>query len=152
MSRDSLPSDHERAYVILRHDPPSGADASLSSGRGLHWDLMFDYGAKLRTWALSAEPWEFYETAASRTSAADELIRATSLADHRREYLDYEGPVSGNRGSVSRVDRGTYRVLRESLDEFLVELSSARGRLVIQLTHPVDHASDSWLARISRPN
>ncbi|HND56018.1 MAG TPA: hypothetical protein PLV92_26560, partial [Pirellulaceae bacterium] len=62
------------------------------------------------------------------------------------------GPVSGNRGSVSRVDCGTYLVLRESLDEFLVELSSARGRLVIQLTHPVDHASDSWLARISRPN
>lgn len=151
MSRDLQPTVSDRAYVILRHEPPSGDDAAFS-GRGLHWDLMFDNGAKLRTWALSAEPWEYYETAASRKSAAVALIRATSLADHRREYLDYEGPVSGNRGSVSRVDRGTYRVLRELLDEFVVELSSARGRLIIQLTHPVAQASESWFARISQPS
>jgi hypothetical protein len=28
------------------------------------------------------------------------------LAPHRRAYLDYQGPISGGRGSVLRVDRG----------------------------------------------
>ena len=31
------------------------------------------------------------------------------LADHRLDYLEYEGPVSGDRGSVRRVDGGQYR-------------------------------------------
>ena len=30
------------------------------------------------------------------------------LADHRMAYLEYEGEVSNNRGTVSQVDRGTY--------------------------------------------
>ncbi len=29
------------------------------------------------------------------------------LDEHRRAYLDYEGPVSGDRGSVRRIDAGT---------------------------------------------
>ncbi len=31
----------------------------------------------------------------------------TLLPPHRRRYLDYQGPVSGGRGGVLRVDRGT---------------------------------------------
>ncbi len=31
------------------------------------------------------------------------------LKDHRLEYLDYEGHISGNRGQVYRIDRGRYR-------------------------------------------
>jgi hypothetical protein len=30
------------------------------------------------------------------------------LADHRLAYLDYEGPVSGDRGIVRRLDTGTF--------------------------------------------
>lgn len=33
-------------------------------------------------------------------------FRAQRLADHRAAYLDYEGPVSGNRGDVERVAAG----------------------------------------------
>jgi hypothetical protein len=29
------------------------------------------------------------------------------LPEHRRAYLDYEGPVSGDRGHVRRIDAGT---------------------------------------------
>lgn len=38
---------------------------------------------------------------------------AELLADHRAEYLDYEGDVSGGRGSVQRVAAGMCRILDE---------------------------------------
>lgn len=31
----------------------------------------------------------------------------TVIAPHRRAYLDYQGTISGGRGSVIRIDRGT---------------------------------------------
>lgn len=72
-------------YVILTHDHPFP-----------HWDLMFEVAGQLRTWRLLSEPGH------GRT------VRAERLADHRIAYLDYEGPLSGGRGSVSRWDYGTY--------------------------------------------
>jgi hypothetical protein len=77
-------------FVILRHDPePVG-------NRKLHWDLMLEEESSLLTWALEYEP------------EVDISIPAEQLANHRLEYLDYEGPVSGNRGTVSRWDSGSY--------------------------------------------
>lgn len=61
-------------YVILEHDHPT-----------LHWDLMLETGATLRTWRLSTLP------------ASEHSVDATALPDHRSFYLDYEGPLSGNR-------------------------------------------------------
>jgi len=59
-----------------------------------HFDLMFEFGGKLLTWQLPEVP------------AAGQRYPARRLADHRLVYLDYEGPVSGNRGWVERVDGG----------------------------------------------
>jgi hypothetical protein len=92
-------------FVILRHDAP----------RGLHWDFMLQSGGSLRTWALAEEP------------QPGRAIAAESLADHRIEYLEIEGPVSGGRGSVTRWDRGTYELLCESSD--VLELNLAGSRL-----------------------
>ena len=50
----------------------------------------------LKAWRLTAEP----------TDATD--TPATANHDHRRHYLDYDGPVSGGRGTVTRVAVGTY--------------------------------------------
>jgi hypothetical protein len=36
----------------------------------------------------------------------DEPVEILRLADHRPHYLDYEGPISGDRGSVRRLWRG----------------------------------------------
>ncbi|MCS7047501.1 MAG: hypothetical protein NZO58_14185, partial [Gemmataceae bacterium] len=74
-------------YVILEHDHPA-----------LHWDFMLERGDVLRTWRLPAPP-------------SIGKIAAQALADHRRAYLDYEGPVSGNRGTVRRWDAGTYATI-----------------------------------------
>src|SRR4051794_30620006 len=79
-------------FVILEHDHPE-----------LHWDLMLETGNALRTWRL-AEPPERPGT----------TIAATPLADHRLAYLDYEGPVSGDRGTVKRWDAGTFDLTDDS--------------------------------------
>ena len=47
-----------------------------------------------------------------RLAAAVDLRTATrfeaeAIGDHRREYLEYDGPVSGDRGMVQRVLGGT---------------------------------------------
>ena len=52
---------------------------------------------------------------------------AASLGDHRRDYLTYEGPLTGARGSVIRVEAGTF--IREALSMGLVtlKLEGVRG-------------------------
>ena len=37
---------------------------------------------------------------------ADQGILARRIDDHRAEYLTYEGPISGDRGTVRRLTRG----------------------------------------------
>jgi hypothetical protein len=39
-----------------------------------------------------------------------QYVPCTELRAHRRDYLNYEGPVSGNRGTVRRVVSGECRV------------------------------------------
>ncbi len=108
-------------YVVLRHDGP----------RGVHWDLLLEAGGMLRTWALEQEP------------AAGAAIACQALPDHRLHYLDYEGPVSGGRGTVARWDGGTYEVESESADELVVQLAGQRlvGRAT--LTREPDE-SGTW--------
>jgi len=81
---------------------------------GVHWDLMLEDGEALRTWAIDAPVVPGAE------------LPARLLAAHRRAYLDYEGPVSGGRGAVRRIDRGVYvpRVWRE--DRVRVELAGTQ--------------------------
>lgn len=85
-----------RRFVILRHELPAG------SSRASHWDLMLEDGPALRTWALAELPRDGRQ------------VDAEPLPDHRKVYLDYEGPVSGNRGTVRRWDWGTYEALPAS--------------------------------------
>jgi hypothetical protein len=89
---------------VLEHDSP----------RGLHWDFMLEQGNALRTWALAARP------------DSPGAIAAEALADHRLAYLDNEGPVSGDRGTVTRWDRGDYEIERCSEVELVVILQGKR--------------------------
>jgi hypothetical protein len=103
-------------FVILRHETPPGR------GRGLHWDLMLECGGVLRTWALAEEP------------EAGKSIAAEQLPDHRLDYLHYEGPVSQNRGTVSRWDNGEYKILEESPTQLTIALDGARLSATATLT------------------
>lgn len=91
-------------YVILEHDHPAR-----------HWDFMLESGEVLRTWRLAEPP---------RPGGA---VAAEPSFDHRLAYLDYEGPVGGNRGTVTRWDAGTFS--REGAEEGIaVRLEGVRLR------------------------
>lgn len=72
----------------------------IDSGRISHWDLLLEqptgFGEKLLAFAAPTPPEEWGHT-----------VVVEQLPEHRLVYLDYQGPVSGNRGSVSRVLDGT---------------------------------------------
>jgi hypothetical protein len=97
-------------FVILEHDHPQ-----------LHWDLMLEDGAALRTWRLLA-PLQQGET-----------FTALRSLDHRLLYLDYEGPISGGRGQVSRRDRGDFIWRVQAADRIEVYLAGDRWRGVLRL-------------------
>ena len=92
-------------FVVLQH-----------SGFGdPHFDLMFETspGSPLATWRC--DQWPF-----------GEQPNLEPLGDHRRAYLDYEGPVSGNRGTVRRVESGTHVVIENGPEQLVVELEDGR--------------------------
>ena len=67
--------------------------------QGTHWDVMFESGDVLRTWAVDLR------------IAPDVDLPARALPDHRLAYLEFEGPISGGRGMVRRIDQGTYETI-----------------------------------------
>lgn len=77
---------------------------------------MLQWGQSLRTWAVANEPDGAIE------------IEAEALPDHRLAYLDYEGPISGDRGSVTRWDAGQYDVESDRGEELKVQLRGQRLR------------------------
>jgi hypothetical protein len=123
-------------YVVLRHqvpaasaDPASGTFAAL--GRGDHYDWMFEVDGHLLTWA--SDQW------CDVTQAA--VMAALPLPPHRLAYLDYEGEISGNRGTVRRVEAGTHRLLDVALDRYTFAVQGDRtGNVTFYRTAP----SGSW--------
>jgi hypothetical protein len=107
-------------FVILEHDHPV-----------LHWDLMLEAGPALRTWRLGAPP------------APGQAVDAEASVDHRLLYLDYEGPVPGNRGRVLRWDHGTFAWARQDEGEWAVELCGGRLRGLLRLERT---GGPAWLA------
>ena len=103
-------------YVILRHELPADSD------RRSHWDLMLESDGALRTWAIEELP------------APGRSIAALELSPHRLVYLEYEGPVSNNRGSVTRYDRGEYELLADTADLCRVILTGERLQGTLSLT------------------
>ncbi len=114
-------------FVILHHEMPD------SSEKPTHFDVMLEYQGELVTFSIEGWP----ENAAP--------VVAQRLSAHRIEYLDYQGPVSGNRGTVSQFDRGTYEPVGDvtgDFDEWQLILSGSanRGRL-----HIYTKNGESWL-------
>lgn len=105
---------------------------------GLHYDLMIDLGERLATWKCLLPP--------EQSGAAGQPCER--LADHRRSYLDYEGPVSGDRGHVRRHDAGVCTVLEQTDDRWLVKFAGRRliGRYEL-VRQPA--APQSWELRPS---
>lgn len=113
-------------FVILRHEP------GPQSTRPLHWDLLFEFGDSLRSWAVEREP------------VRGQSIPALQLPDHRHAYLDYEGIVSGGRGTVAAWDRGEF-LLRETSPTLLVaDLAGERLQGAVRLCAE-DASGQRWI-------
>lgn len=96
-------------FVVLYHEVGS----SLSRTDQSHLDWMFESGDSLRTWASPVVE-----------SLENEFeIKCDRLPNHRSSYLDFEGLVEGDRGTVTRVIAGKYRLIEDRSLRFAVELS-----------------------------
>lgn len=107
-------------FVVLRHESP----------RGLHWDFMLQRGETLATWALAREP------------EAGMPIAAEALPDHRLAYLEYEGPISGGRGTVTRWDWGSFEPVRWDDLQVLIRLSGTRLLGEVRLDRAADPTAE----------
>lgn len=107
-------------YVILHH---TGIPQP-------HFDVMFETspGSKLATWRSPVWP-VVAPTAAER------------LDDHRRDYLEYEGPLTGNRGHATRVAAGAFTF--QSRTDTAWELSLDSGAAL--RFHVAAAGSPGWL-------
>ena len=119
--------DDTRRFAILEH-----------RWDGVHWDFLVEDGPTLRTWAVDAPIVE----------AVD--LPARALPAHRRIYLDYEGAISGGRGTVRRLDEGRCEV---------IEWSEGRVRLVVrgvqlvgtvELRRVEEEGRPSWRFRLGK--
>ena len=99
-------------FVILRHEDQ----------HGVHFDFMLECQEVLKTWALPEPP----------KSGSD--VECQSLADHRLAYLDYEGPISEERGSVTQWDSGSYIAQKQAADAWVVKLEGKKiaGRATLR--------------------
>jgi hypothetical protein len=117
-------------FVALLHETPAGYS------RKTHFDLMFEVGDSLRTWALDALP------------AAGQTVPSERLPDHRPVYLDFEGQLGGDRGGIRRVDQGDYELVEESETRWVVRLSG--GKLPAALTLQLDPGNPQrWMVSAS---
>lgn len=98
-------------FVILKHQ-----------GHGdMHYDLMLESGDTLITWSCSQNP---------LTHPTTECMR---IADHRKAYLTYEGPISKNRGTVQRIDTGEYDAIEIDESHWVVQLKGQHASVKLTL-------------------
>lgn len=126
----STNSDAPLRFVVLYHQMPP------RDGRGNHWDFMLEEHDALTAWALDAVP-----------ELSEKSIPCVQLPPHRKHYLDYEGPVSNDRGTVKRYDIGTFEWIERSESKVVVRINGERLTGEIEITRDLgsDHA---WVFRI----
>ena len=114
-------------YVVLEHE-----------WGGVHFDLMLERGESLATWAID------------RPIVFGVELPARSLSAHRLAYLEYEGPVSGGRGTVRRIDAGTYKARSWAPDRVVVELSGGSLAGIVELRRSLSGGAEGWTARFGK--
>jgi hypothetical protein len=114
-------------FVVLQH----------ADSEGLHFDLMIDMGPSLATWKCPQPP----------DQTAGSGLNCLRLKDHRRLYLDYEGPISDGRGSVQRYDQGVCMIHERAPRRWEVTFAGQRlvGRFALLAS---SGEGDEWCLRL----
>ncbi len=120
-------------YVVLRHHLP--ADQQDALRRGDHYDWMFEVQGRLLTWASEQFPPPGHAAA----------VGATLLTPHRLSYLDYEGAISGDRGTVRRIEAGHHRLLQCLADRYEFAVQGERCGVVAIYRNLSGLSSGSWV-------
>jgi hypothetical protein len=113
-------------FVILKHDCDEP-----------HWDFMLESGAILRTWKLFIQP------------ECDKEMMAIASFDHRLFYLDYEGPLTDNRGTVARFDSGSFEWLANETSHIAIKLA---GQRLTGLANLISSIGQEWHITICKEN
>ncbi len=116
-------------FVLLTHDHPF-----------VHWDLLVEAGETARSWRILECPTRWL-------SAPQVELVAESIAAHRLMYLDYDGPVSRERGQVARWDHGVAEWIAGT--ESSTRLQLRGSRLVGELVLERKASQMLWSARFS---
>ena len=103
---------------------------------GVHWDFLVEDGPALRTWAIDSP------------IVADVDLPARELQAHRRAYLDYEGEVSGGRGTVRRWDRGECEVIDWGEDRVRLEVRGVQIVGTVELWRAGEVDRRVWVFRL----
>jgi len=110
-------------YVLLKHKKCDD----------FHVDFLLDCGAeRLLTWQFSDKKLvqilpsdvNFLDIPVSPNSTIDKIKTvAKRIFDHRRRYLEFEGEIDAQHGSVTRIDRGEWELV--SLDDQQLTINTA---------------------------
>ena len=109
-------------FVLLHHETSAGA----------HFDFMLEDSGILKAWSLPELPQKDIE------------FTCLALPDHRIAYLDYEGPVAGDRGTVRRVDHGEYSAEQQGDSAWIIRLAGEKLIGQVALRRSTDQ-NDEWL-------
>jgi hypothetical protein len=114
------PTPHR--FVVLWHN---GIDAP-------HYDLMFETspGSALATWRSPVWP-------------INSSTTITNLRDHRAAFLNFQGALSGDRGTVTQIATGNCRILFQENSRWTILLDEGASQQTLTLQHDMD---DRWLA------
>ena len=113
-------------FVILWHDVEN------LSGRQNHYDFLLESAGFFVTLELSDLPWQGTK------------VEAKVLPPHRLDYWELEGPISGNRGCVTRITRGDYQLIATSKGQWEIPLCSAEIKTVLKINSETSDEFSQW--------
>jgi hypothetical protein len=113
-------------FSIAKHEMPA------NSSRHSHFDLFLESQGTLLTWELSSLP----------TTPKKQLVRR--LANHRLVYLDFQGPLSDDRGTVKLVDSGSLKWMTLESERLIAHIKGQTADGILTLTSGASSTDDVW--------
>jgi hypothetical protein len=112
-------------YVILRHEKIDSP----------HFDLLFETSPNSPLLAWRSQAWPITQS-----------TPLLHLSHHRGHYLTYEGPLSGGRGSVRRIESGAVARLTQSPTGIELSLQNDSRTIVLKLALDPARGEPHWTA------
>ncbi|MCC9600223.1 hypothetical protein LOC67_06595 [Stieleria sp. JC731] len=82
-----------------------------------HWDWLFQHSHSEKLWTWATDPLITQQHATEPFSVWGNH-QAIRLADHRQIYLDFQGDIGGDRGTVERITSGIIRSTSRNEEQF----------------------------------